>query len=479
MVPILPIAIDLPERGKRELTQSLHRQLQAAIVDGRLHPGLRLPASRVLAADLGVSRNTVIAAYDLLLSQGYLTGRQGSGTFVAEALTARARKKTAGDHADRRLAPFWRHAAPSLRLPELRRYDFRVGSPDVSKFPFDVWRRLTARTLRSLSRTPADYREPGGHPELRQAIAAHISFARGVACSAGDVIVTTGAQQAFDLLARVLVTPGHTTVAVEDPGYPPIRGAFAAAGAKLIGIPVDDEGLVVDRLPAAQVVLATPSHQSPLGVAMSMRRRTALLDFAGRTGAVVIEDDYDGEFRYVGKPLDALQTLDRSESVFYIGTFSKSLFPGLRIGFVVAPAWAQRALTAAKHLTDWHGPLAAQETLASFIAEGHLARHVRRMRRLYGERRQVLLDAIARHCGAFTPYPSDTGLHMAVRLPDRIAAADLVAAAASHGIGLEDLRRYAFRRPAPNGLALGVGMIRTSDIAPAFKILGRLLARRP
>jgi GntR family transcriptional regulator / MocR family aminotransferase len=256
-----------------------------------------------------------------------------------------------------------------------------------------------------------------------------------------------------------------------------MRAAFAAAGADIATIPVDDEGLVVDRLPSnARAICVTPSHQFPLGVAMSLRRRAALLDFARARRAVVIEDDYDGEFRFGGKPLDALQTLDRAELVFYVGTFSKSLFPALRLGFAVAPPWAQRALVGAKQLTDWHGPVLAQDTLAAFITEGHLARHVRKMRKVYGDRRATLLQALARHCGdRLAPIPAVAGLHVAARLAGSVRSGTLVARAADAEVGLESLDRYAAGKSTHNGLAFGYGMVRADQIDEAIRRLAQAM----
>ncbi|WP_329955905.1 PLP-dependent aminotransferase family protein [Cupriavidus necator] len=252
--------------------------------------------------------------------------------------------------------------------------------------------------------------------QLREAIASHVSFARAVACGADDVVVTSGAQQAFDLIARVLVTPGKTVVAVEDPGYPPLRHAFAAAGARLVPVPVDDEGMQVDQLPAgARVICVTPSHQFPLGATLSLARRRALLAFARRHGAVVVEDDYDGEFRHGGRPLDALQTLDQDQLVWYVGTFSRSLFPGLRLGYAVVPPWARDAVVAAGQYTDWHSALLAQDTLAAFMAEGHLARHIRKMRAAYTGRRdrcwprwRATAPGASPPCRRRRPAPRDT-----------------------------------------------------------------------
>lgn len=477
MDPIFDLAIDLPPRGSRNVLQALHGQLRAAILDGRLKPDLRLPATRVLAAALGVSRNTAVATYDLLLAEGYLVAKPGSGTYVADMLPRRRASAPAeATVGDTRLSPFWRSPPAIIRMDSAAvRDDFRIGLSDKGPFPFEIWRRLSARALRGLSKVPAAYAPPEGRPALRTAIAKHVSFARAVAAEASDVIVTSGAQQAFDLLARVLVSPGMV-VAVEEPGYPPMRNAFAAAGAQVVGVAVDAEGLIVGEVPAnARIVCVTPSHQFPLGPAMSPHRRAALLDLARSTGAVIVEDDYDGEFRFSGRPLEALQTLDRGDCVFYVGTFSKSLFPALRLGFVVAPGWARTALTAAKQHADWHGPVLAQDTLAAFIDDGHLARHVRKMRKIYGERRRRLIDAIALHCGGWLqPIPGAAGLHLAARLEPAIDAGLMVERALAQGIRTQSLARYAIRPGGPNGLTFGFGMIATERIEPAIRQLAKV-----
>lgn len=481
----LELAIVLPPFGSRAMRRELHRQLRAAIVEGRLQAGFRLPASRELAKQLGIARNTVVSIYDMLLSEGYLETRPGAGTFVATSLPAAgSTKRSSANEADARLSSYWRSASStaSAEIPTPE-FDLRLGMPDKARFPFEIWRRLSNRALRRLGRAPARYMEPQGSLSLREAITGHVSFARAVACNVDSIVVTAGAQQAFDLLARILVTPGKTTVAIEDPGYPPLRHAFAAAGARIAPIPVDHDGLIVDRLPQeTAVVCVTPSHQFPLGVAMSRARRLALLDFAQRNRAVIIEDDYDGEFRFGGRPVDALQTLDRTGSVFYVGTFSKSLFPALRLGYVVTPDWARAALLAAKQLTDWHGPALPQETLAAFIAEGHLARHVRRMRGIYDERRTLLLEALARHMPGFEIIPAIAGLHMSLRLPGGMDAEQVVMSAARLGIGIDSLGRYAVDEDNSfNGLALGYGSIDALQIEPAIRSLAqvcRQLARR-
>ena len=471
MEPKLELAIRLPPRGSRERLRSLHRQLRAAILEGRLRPGLRLPPTRALAAEYGVGRNTAVATYDLLLSEGYVVARRGAGTYVANALPQLPERKVATRTCarDRRLTAYWRELRSLAEgaLPAALRSDFRLGLPDTRRFPFDVWRRLSARALRRPSRPTAQYGEPQGEPALREAIARHVSFARAVACRTEDIVVTAGAQQAFDLLARILVTARESVVAMEEPGYPPLRAVFAAAGARIAAVPVDEEGLVVERLPAAaRVICVTPSHQFPLGTVMTARRRAQLLEFAHARGAVVIEDDYDAEFRFSGRPLDALQTLDRGESVFYVGTFSKCLFPALRLGFVVAPVWARDALVAARRLSDWHSAVHEQDTLAAFIAEGHLARHVRRMREIYGVRRERLLDGLQKHFTRWLePLPSAAGLHLAALAKPEVDVEDLVGRARRHEVGVYSLRGYHAGKPRQSGLVFGYGTIEERAIA--------------
>jgi len=464
MNAVLELDILLPAAGSREIRRGLHAQLRQAIASGRLAPGVRLPASRVLAERLGLSRNTVMAVYDLLLSEGLIVSRPGAGAFVATQAPASPPPPIARE-------------APIL-------YNLRPGRPDTASFPYDIWGRLTGRALRQFSRATTAYREPAGHPALREAIAGHLSFTRAIACSPRDVIVTVGAQQAFDLLARTLLTPERPVVAVEDPGYPAAREAFAAAGARIHPVRVDAEGLVVDALPDdAAVVCVTPSQQFPTGVPMSPRRRAALLAFAAERGAIVVEDDYGGEFRFEDPPLDALRSLnrqrDRQGRVFYIGTFSQSLLPALRIGFVVVPEADREALAAARERSDWHGPAIEHATLAAFIAEGHLARHVRRMRKVYAERRTTLLRALDVHCrNRLVPLPAAAGLHLTV-LPRAPLDAEAVAVRAARlGVAVETLESFAIARPAPSGLVLGFGQIGAAEIVPAIARLADAISPR-
>ncbi|WP_386067661.1 PLP-dependent aminotransferase family protein [Tahibacter sp. UC22_41] len=475
MDPVLAFALQLPPPGSRRLLRALQTQLRAAILDGRLRPGQRLPSSRALAAAYAISRNTAVAAYDLLLGEGYLRARRASGIYVAESQTAAPPASAA-----RQAALAKRHLPPRLRVASdvatpVSRGPFRLGVPELREFPFDVWRRLNARALRRLAREPADYAPAQGLAALREAIARHVAFARAVACRADDLIVTSGAQQAFDLLARVLVTPGRTRVAVEDPGYPPLRAAFVAAGAQLVPVRVDAEGLRVAELPPeVRVICVTPSHQFPLGCAMSAARRAELLRFARERDAVIVEDDYDGEFRYAARPLDALQTLDGGERVFYVGTFSKSLFPGLRLGYVATPAWARAALIQAKAEADSHGDVLAQDTLAAFIAEGHLARHVRHMQAVYAQRRDAVLHGVQRHfAGLLEPLPSLAGLHLAFAAVPGAPAPAWLGRGELGAAGVATLRRFQTRRGGRAGLALGLGAADMAAIGPALAELRR------
>ena len=480
MEPALPIPLRLPPDGSRTLLRGLHEQLKSAILDGRLQPGLRLPATRTLAATYGISRNTAIAAYDLLLSEGYVVTRARSGAYVSDALqyARQAKRPRSMPAIDRRLNAFWRDCPPLMptSLQWSTRFDFKLGVTDKRLFPFDIWRRLSARALRMFGGQPAAYAAPQGQRALRDAIAKHISFARAVACRADDIFVTAGSQQAFDLLARILVTSSRTIVAVENPGYPALRTALAAAGARIVGVPIDSEGIVVDRVPQdAQIVCVTPSHQFPLGTAMSPRRRAALLEFAHARGAIIVEDDYDGEFRFGGRPLDALQSLDRTESVFYVGTFSKSLFPGIRIGFIVAPSWAHKALHAAKQCSDFHCAVLDQDTLAAFIGDGHMARHVRRMRHIYAHRLARLLDGLERHFArSLTPIPSAAGLHVTAFGRSHREIDIVVQRARNADVGVYPLRPYYVDGPARPGLLFGYGAIDDDGIDEGLDRLRRV-----
>jgi GntR family transcriptional regulator/MocR family aminotransferase len=477
--------------GRRDLAARIYRQLLDAIVDGRLRPGERLPPTRELAQRLEVSRNTVAVAYDRLTAEGFLVGRVGAGTFVSAAPVGptAAPARSAAARTAARAAPaggvhpraVWRSIPSPPPVAAAPAYDLRVGVPDVGLFPFETWRRLVARELRPSAIRSASYGEPSGHGGLRAAIARHVGVSRSVRTSADDVLVTQGAQQALDLIGRVLIDPG-TCVAVEEPGYPPARQLFQSLGARVVGVPVDGEGLEVARLPDnAELVYVTPSHQFPLGTPMSLARRAALLAWAERRGAVIVEDDYDSEYRFSDRPLEPLQSLDRRGRVIYVGTFSKTLLPMLRLGFLVAPASLRDALHTAKRLTDWHGELTTQASLARFIDEGQLARHVRKATKEYALRHDLVLSGLERHLADWLePVPSAAGLHLCTRLTAGVIV-DLeqaVGRAGAAGVAVRSLSDFAGSPHAagPPGLVLGYGSIRPERILPGLRRLARSLA---
>jgi GntR family transcriptional regulator / MocR family aminotransferase len=472
-------------RGTRGRT--LRDQLKAGIESGRLTPGMRLPSAREARDTFGIARNTLAHVYEQLLSEGYVVTRRGSGTFVAELRRAPAARRSASPFLQR-LNPFWlqpdvtealgfwRDTRPLGPPQATASIDLRPALVDARQFPFDVLRRASAKQLRLLERKPARNKSPQGnqgHYPLRKAITQHIAATRAVGCSSDDVIVTSGAQQAFDLLARVLVVSNNTVVAVEDPGYPPMRVAFAAAGAKLVPVKIDAEGLVVEAIPAnASVICLCPSHQFPVGVSMSLRRRRALIEFARRHNAVIVEDDYDGEFRFEGNPLTALRAHDADDVVFYVGTFSKSMLPSLRLGFMIVPGWARQALVTAKNCLDWHCSMPVQLGVAAFIAEGHLARHVRRMRGIYQPRRQLLLHTLERRFSRWLkPIVSQYGIHISATTGtalDLERAAEKMAAA---NIQLHTFSRYYLGPQTQRGFIFGLGAAQPSELRRALAAL--------
>ena len=455
--------------------------MRTAIVTGQLRPGDALPPGRELARRLGVSRGTVSTAYDRLSGEGFVTARVGAGTFVNARVQHDGSAATAAAGALRPVAS-WDNIPVPWAFDAPARYDLRTGLPDASRFPFETWRRLVARELRAEAVGRGYYGEPAGHRALREAIARHVGVSRAVATTADDVVVTNGTQQALDVIARVLVTPGDQ-IAVEDPGYSPAHWLFGSLGLKVAGVRVDADGLVVDELPdAARLVYVTPSHQYPLGVAMSLPRRIALLQWADRHRAAIIEDDYDSEFRYGGRPVEPLHALDTSGRVVYVGSFSKTMLATLRLGFVVAPPSLTRALRTAKSVTDWHTALPAQAALARFIDEGHLARHVRRMRAVYRRRHELIVEVISQQLAEhLTIVPSAAGLHLAATAttasPEDIV--DVVQCALADGVAVQTLSTFRVDRPPLPGLALGYGAIETGDIDEGLRRLRRAFEHSP
>lgn len=472
MEPLFELKVTTAAPGSRNVASNLFRQLKDAILDQRLPPGSRLPSTRNAQRLFGVSRNTAQDVYDRLAQEGLLNTRHGSGTFVRESRPdSPATSAPASDERHGAVNPFWeradvaswigfwheRQAAVSAPPPVA---DLRPALVDQRLFPHAIFRQVMARQLRRLETNPASSRSPQrnqGNGQLRRAIAEHVGLTRAVACQPGDVLVTSGAQQAFDLIARALVVPGVTVVAVEDPGYPPMRVPFAAAGALLVPVPVDGEGIIVEAIPAdAKVICVCPSHQFPLGMPMSARRRETLLDFARNNGAVVVEDDYDGEFRYDGSPLEALRGRASTSHVLYVGSFSKCMFPGIRLGFIVSPSWMLPALVAAKNSTDWHSSIPVQAAVAGFIRDGHLTRHIRRVRRIYRERRDRLLGVLERRLGeALSVVPSFYGMHVTAIARQGIDCEAVSEALAARGIMIHSLARYFLGPATRSGFILG------------------------
>lgn len=461
-----------------DVAASVYAQIRAAIVAGRLRPGDRLPSTRELSRRLSVSRTTVGVAFDRLLAEGFVTSRVGAGTFVgAHVPTAAPHPAARPDASPLRPRPVWDHlGAPPVMSDLEPDFDFRTGVTDAARFPYATWRALLAEQMRPGAVGTGAHVDAAGVGALRAALARHVGVSRGVRAGPDDVFVTNGSQQAVDLVARVLVEPGESVV-VEDPGYLPVRKAFVAHGARVIGVPVDADGLVTDALPdRARLVYVTPAHQYPLGVALSLRRRLELLAWADRTGAAIVEDDYDSEYRYGGRPLETLHGLDRGGRVLYVGSLSKVLLPTLRLGFLVAPPPLHAALRTARHVTDWHSAVPLQAAAARFVVEGHLARHVRRTRTVYARRHQLLHAALA---GPLAPhlaaYPSAAGLHAAALLRGGGDDTAVVARARARGVAVQPLSRFRIAPGGAPGLLLGFGAVPTERVDEGLRRLAAVL----
>ncbi|MFC6299786.1 aminotransferase class I/II-fold pyridoxal phosphate-dependent enzyme [Pseudomonas sp. CCM 7893] len=459
-------------KGRKDLAEQLYQQLRTAIESGRLAAGAQLPPSRLLAEQLGVSRKTVSDTYASLTYEGLLIGKIGRGTFVNAWATRAEHVQRAADLACADTLAKWQ-ALPSLlghpNQDARPRQDFIGGATTRSQFPQDEWRRCTQDALRRIAQSSGFYSQPEGLPALRSAIAGHVAFSRGVKCRDEDIVVTNGAQQALDLIARVVLEPG-SIVAMEDPGYTPARLMFEAMGATVMGVPVDEQGLLVDLIPdGTRLIYVTPSHQFPLGMPMSLSRREALLTRAVTLGAIVIEDDYDSEFRYEGRPTDSLQSMDTRGVVAYVGTFSKTLLPELRLGYTVLPPAIFAAVVKAKQLSDQHSSTLPQWALAKFISEGYLLKHIRRCHTVYAGRRERIL---ARLAGDLSPWfevvPTVAGFHMTALCKVAVNIPLLVELARKVDVGLYPLSAFFHEAPVREGLMIGFGAIETLDIDPAL-----------
>jgi GntR family transcriptional regulator/MocR family aminotransferase len=462
----------------------LHRQIyegyRRAILEGLLRPGQRVPSTRALALELAVSRQPVLTAYEQLLHEGYLDGRKGSGTFVSAALPDDLLRAPL---AARALRPRRQLRTPSGERGPGELGPFRMSLPALDRFPHTVWARLVARHAHALTHSEMAYGDAAGLPSLREAIAEHLRTARAANCEAEQVLVVSGSQAAFHLIAAALLERGER-VAVEEPCYPGARTALGTGGAELVGVPVDDEGISVTSLQRlkrrVRAVYVTPSHQYPLGISMSAARRLALLDWSFREGAWLLEDDYDSEYRYVSQPLGALQGMDSHERVIYIGTFSKVLFPAVRVGYVVVPPLLRERFIRAREAFDLFSPTLYQLALAEFLREGHFARHLRRMRGIYLQRRNALLAGLARHCAdRLTVYNADAGLHLAVLLARGANDTDVVQRMARRGLTATALSTCYSGPGGRSGLLLGFGGSSERRLQHATRVLGEILRAGP
>jgi GntR family transcriptional regulator/MocR family aminotransferase len=468
--------IQLDRSCRDSLQRQLTEQLRRAILDGRLGAGMRLPSTRSLSATVGVSRNVALAAYDELFAEGYVEGRHGSGTYVAGDLPSLPRPSIPAPTG----SPRWLRPLPEVPRPEPRlegAIEFRVGRPHTNQLPGDVWRRVWNDMSGQLP--PSDYGDPAGDPTLRTAVAGYLRRSRGVACGPDDVIITAGAIQALDLLVRSTTVAGDL-VAFEEPGYPLARTVIQSRGVRFVPIAVDDDGMQVDHLPTGDdapiFVYVTPSHQYPLGARMPVTRRVALIEWAQANDALVVEDDYDSEFRFDAPPLPAMAGLDETGRVAYIGTFSKMLSPALRVGYLVASPPLRERVAHYKRLTDYHTPWPVQRALATFITGGHLERHVRRMRRHYGEKRTALAESLAPIHEIARLRGLEAGLHAYLELDPRIEP-DLVAQRAmERGVVVSTLAGYYIGDIAHNGLLLGYGGLSIEEIQTGATVLANVLS---
>jgi GntR family transcriptional regulator/MocR family aminotransferase len=456
--------------------------MRQAILCGALRAGERLPSTRDLAEQLGISRTVVVLAYEHLLAEGFIAGRRGSGTYVSDGLAENVAPRTRR-RARLRLSRFGNAVVGSmptvdtpLHRPVAPRYNFIYGRSDLETFPLAMWRRMLLRQARKGSTRQFDYSSASGNAELRAAICAHLRRSRAVVCDPSEVIVMNGSQQALDLVIRVLVDPGDS-VAIEDPHYDGIREVLRAAGARLRPVAVDREGLDPTQLPGdARMVFVTPSHQFPTGAILSLDRRLALLKWARRCNAVIVEDDYDGEFHYDGRPLESLQGLDREGRIVYIGTFSRTVFASLRIGYLIAPASLVPAFTAAKWLSDLHSASLEQQTLAEFIEDGMYERHLRRLRRRNTARRASLLEAVEKYLGDRVEMTGEgAGAQVALWPRRPVSEQAVVEAAAKRGVGIYGIAHCFLRRPSRPGFLLGYARLTEREIREGIRLLGEVL----
>jgi GntR family transcriptional regulator / MocR family aminotransferase len=468
----------------------LYDELRSNILAGHLRPGARLPATRDLATQYGLSRPTIVTAFEQLQSEGYVEGKVGSGTYVSETLPDELlqapRAKSAAKTKRRAvvLSAYARRLQPLAHRESRSARAFRASQPALDAFPMTLWTKVATRRMRRVSTQLLAGGAALGYRPLREAVAEYLNTSRGVKCGPDQVLIISGVQQALDRAAHLLLNPGDA-VWMEEPGYPGAAAAFQAVGAKIVPVPVDSEGLnlevALQRLrknggSRPRLLYVTPAHQFPLGMTMSLRRRLSLLEWARRSPTIIFEDDYDSEYRYSGRPIPALQGLDRAAVVIFAGSFTDVLFPALRLAYLVVPEDMVDIFAAAESVSTHHPPLIDQAILCDFIREGHFARHVRRMRELYAERLSVLLDsAKERLAGLIDIPPVEAGLRTVGWLQGGRSAERAAHAAAEHKVEVMPLGRYAWGRVRRDGLVLGFAAVDGRELRRGVEQLGRAL----
>lgn len=480
------LGISLASESERALSGRIYAGIREAILDGRIVSGQRLPSSRALAEELGVARGTVVEAYEQLQLEGYVRSTRGSGTYVDQVpeqyLTAPVASESTGISAaqpslsDRAAGTH----APLIDYRQVRAIrPFQAGVPPLDEFPRHLFARIAADSMRTVGFDDLGYGPPAGYEPLRDVLASYLRTARAVACEAQNVIVTNGAQHALSLAAHVLLDVGEA-LWMENPGYRGARAAFSRAGLRAVPVSLDAEGLSIEagreRAPDARLIYVTPSHQYPMGVTMSARRRLELIEWARRHDVWIVEDDYDSEYRYDGAPLPALQHFDRSGRVLYVGSLSKVLAPGLRLGYLVVPTPLVEAFASARASDDHHSPILMQMILARFIEDGHYGRHLRRMRRLGELRRDALVRAFAARLPHLALEGTEAGLHALVRLDASTDDQALATRAAEYGLTLSPLSAYDLEAPPQRGLVLGYAAYTERQIEVAVGRLAEVLA---
>ena len=476
---LLDRGADLP------LHRQLYDKLRQLILAGQLGPGTRLPSTRALSAELGLSRSTVVEAVEQLVAEGYVVGRMGAGTFVSEALpeslltlsTTALQSREIEGTAEVTLSQRGRQFVQVSRHQGALSGAFTPGIPELATFPFAIWRKLLNKHWRKPTTESLVYGSAAGYPPLREAIADYVRTARGVSCTAEQVIIVAGAQQGIHLTVQLLTDAGDA-VWIENPAYSGTQALFQGAGLRMRCVSLDKEGLIVEEgiadCPDARLVYVTPSHQYPVGVTMTLTRRMQLLQWAQEANAWILEDDYDSEFRFAGHPLASLQGLDQSGRVLYIGTFSKVLFPALRLGYLIVPPALRDAFATARAHLDRGSPWIMQMVLNDFIREGHFARHIRRMRTLYAHRQQVLIEAIQEHCGEWlTVNPAPAGLHLVGWLAEGVDDRAVSAMMAEVGIEARALSSYSLQPLKRGGLVLGFAALDEGTIRASVKRMAK------